>query len=193
MTMHRDQDVVEHLTVLRAQLGEHDAFTRLHARYNSRLLYYLRRLVTPAGLAEDILQEVWLTVVKKITTLDDPQAFRAWIYRIARHRAISRARRGRRDLSLDDLPPAHEVDPATVERADDLIARFDPAAIHAALDRLSVAHRDVLTLRFLDELSYQEIAEVVGCGVGTVRSRLYYAKKSLSDHLTRRDESGQKR
>lgn len=179
----RDSELVDHLTVLRAQLGESDAFARLFERYNSRLLYYLRRIVDPVVLAEDLLQEVWLTVVKKISTLDQPEAFRAWIYRIAHNRAVSRMRRSRRDASLDELPEDLEIDPQSLEADPEILMAFDAAAVHRALGRLSPSHREVLTLRFVGELSYEEIAEIVGCGLGTIRSRIYYAKKSLQRYL----------
>ena len=180
----RDSELVEHLLVLRAQLGESDAFTGLFERYNSRLLYYLRRLVDPAAIAEDILQEVWLTVVKKITSLDQPEAFKAWIYRIAHNRAMTRLRRSQRVVPLDELPVELEIDPQSLEENNVFLAEFDAAAVHRGLGRLSPPHREVLTLRYVGELSYEEIAEIVGCGLGTIRSRIYYAKKSLHDHLT---------
>ncbi len=179
----RNSELVDHLTVLRAQLGEADAFAGLFERYNPRLLYYLRRIVDPAALAEDLLQEVWLTVVKKITSLDQPEAFRAWIYRIAHNRAMSRMRRSRRDVSLDELPEELEIDPQSMEEESKDLAELDAAAVHRALGQLSPPHREVLTLRFVGELSYEEIAKIVGCGLGTIRSRIYYAKKSLQRYL----------
>ena len=180
----QDQNLVEHLVVLRAQLGDRDAFVRLHERHNVRLLYYLRRLLSPAHHAEDVLQEVWVTVVRKIATLEQPQAFKVWLYRIAHNRAVSRLRRERRHVPLDELPEELEIDPASSQDDDRApFARFDTQAIHSGLERLSTPHREVLTLRFLDELSYEQIAEITGCNLGTVRSRIHYAKKALHGHL----------
>lgn len=171
--------------VLRAQLGDRDAYGGLFARYNPRLLYYLRRLVGSPADAEDVLQEVWITVVRKLATLEQPEAFRAWIYRIAHNRAISRLRSGRGEPPLEELLDEHPL-AATAESEDEAaLAGHDAEAIHAGLARLSPAHREVLTLRFLEELSYEEVADVVGCSLGTVRSRIHYAKKSLLAHLTR--------
>ena len=170
--------------VLRAQLGDRDAYGGLFARYNPRLLYYLRRLVGSPADAEDVLQEVWITVVRKLATLEHPEAFRAWIYRIAHNRAISRLRSGRDEPPLEEHLDEHPL-AATAESEDEAaLAGHDAEAIHAGLARLSAAHREVLTLRFLEELSYEEVADVVGCSLGTVRSRIHYAKKSLLAHLT---------
>ncbi|MBZ0113827.1 MAG: sigma-70 family RNA polymerase sigma factor [Thermoanaerobaculia bacterium] len=176
--------VAEHLVVLRAQLGDRDAYGGLFERYNSRLLYYLRRLMGSPADAEDVLQEVWITVVRRLNTLDQPEAFKAWIYRIAHNRAISKLRRARREIPIEDLPVELEVDPQSVTGDElDLFGAFDAGAIQLGLERLSAPHREVLTLRFVDDLSYEEISEIVGCAIGTVRSRLHYAKKTLHRDL----------
>ena len=180
----RDRELAEHLTVLRAQLGDREAYSALFARYNRRLLYYLRRLVGPTD-ADDVLQEVWMTVIKKLAALERAEAFKPWLYRIAHNRAISRLRRRPGEVPLDEVPEEREIDPATSPADEDERAfdAYDAAALHRGLARLSPAHREVLTLRFLERLSYQEIAEVVGCTLGTVRSRIHYAKRSLHDRL----------
>ena len=180
----QEPEVLEHLIVLRAQLGEREAYEALFKRYNSRLLYYLRRLLSLSSDAEDVLQEVWIVVVKKVSTLDRPEAFKSWIYRIAHNRAISKMRKHRRYVPLDDLPIELEIDPTTDEK-DDLgaFADYDANSLHKGLDALSPPHREVLALRFLEELSYEQIAAVVDCSLGTVRSRLYYAKRSLHGTL----------
>ncbi len=179
-----DQALVEHLMVLRAQVGDRDAYRGLFGLYNRRLLYYLRRRLPGAVDAEDVLQDVWLTVVKKVATLEQPEAFKAWIYRIAHNLAVSRLRQERPSVPLDELPEELEVDPAFSEEDDEgAFAAYDAAAIHAGLERLSPAHREALTLRFIDQLSYEEIAQVVGRSLGTVRSRIHYARKSLHEHL----------
>lgn len=176
----RDDDpLLEQLVVLRAQLGVQDAYAALVERYDARLRFYLRRLLGAGGDADDALQDVWLTVVRKLGTLEDPGAFRTWLYRVARHHAISRLRKRRAEVSLEDAGPFEE--PAVPDDADEG-AGFSPeqaAAIYAALDRLSPSHREILTLRFLGGLTYEQIAGVVDRPVGTVRSRVHYAKAAL--------------
>jgi RNA polymerase sigma-70 factor (ECF subfamily) len=181
----RRQALAEHLTVMRAQLGERDAMLGLFERYNVRLLYYLRRVVSPPGDAEDVLQDVWLTVIKKIATLEQPEAFKGWIYRIAHNRAISRGRSRRDDSPLEELTD-QELAGNTEEMAESAFFGFDPADVHDGIGRLSPPHREVLTLRFLEELTYEEIADVVGTSLGTVRSRLHYAKRALHEDLASR-------
>jgi RNA polymerase sigma-70 factor (ECF subfamily) len=158
--------------VLRCQTGDGDAFAELVAWYQPRLRYFLRKLLRDPGGADDALQEVWIDVFRGLARLADPAAFPAWLYRIARCRA-PRERRGR-------PPPAplDEHDPAEPADGDDFTAA-DAEAVHAALDRLGPEHREVLLLRFMEEMTYEEIARVTGCPLGTVRSRLSYAKRAL--------------
>lgn len=176
-----DDPILEHLLVLRAQVGDEQAFTRLFDRHGDRMLYYLRRLVGPAD-AEDALQEVWLVIHRKLGGLADASAFRPWIYQVARRLALARSRKQRRALEVE---AAAEVIAAPGEALDvgDALAALDVAAVHAALLRLPALHREALTLRLLEELSYDEIAAVVGCSPGTVRSRIHYGRKALQELL----------
>jgi len=172
----------EHLLVLRCQVGDEAAFEELFDLYNVRVLYYLRRLVGTTGEAEDVMQEVWVRILRRIGTLREPTALRTWIYRIAHNLAVERLRRRGREVAFDDLAEVPEV-------TEDLevVDPVDGPALHRALDRTSPAHRAVLTLRFMNELSYREIADVTGCSLGTVKSRLHFAKRSLRTEIERTD------
>ncbi len=170
-----------HLLVLRCQAGDERAFSALMTRYGDRTMHYLRGLVGEA--ADDVQQDVWLAVYRRVHTLADPGAFRTWLFRTARHRAIDhlRARRREQELfvetdSLDALPHATEAE-------DDAP---DVDGLAAVIDDLAPIHREVLMLRYRDAMSYTEIALVVGCTVGTVRSRLHYARQHLHDLLAAR-------
>lgn len=166
----------ERLLVLRAQMGSRDAYGGLVERYDARLAFYLRRLLGDAADADDVRQEVWITVVRKLHTLEDPGAFRAWLYRVARHRAISWLRKRRAEVPLAEV----DLEQMVVDEAEQPdFSPEDAAAVYAALDRLVAGQREILTLRFLGGLSYEEIARVLDCRLGTVRSRLHYAKAAL--------------
>ena len=168
----------ESLLVLRCQLGSEPAFEELFRRHHGPLSYYLRRLLGETGRAEDVLQNVWLTVLRKISTLREARAFRTWLYRIARNRAIVELRRRGVEVPLEGS--AAEAEPTAEPTG---FPHHDPAAVHRALGRVSTAHREVITLRYLNELSYEEIAEVTGSSIGTVRSRLHYAKRALKKRM----------
>jgi len=169
---HPAERIYERLLVVRAQAGDPVAFAELVERFSPRLRYFLRKLIGGDG-AEDALQDVWLDVFRQLSRLNDPQALVAWLYRIARDRAFGRLRKSRRAEPLDE---ASAIDDAADEGE---FSAEDAARIHAALDRLPPEQREVLVLRFLEDLSYEQIASVVGCQLGTVRSRIHYGKQAL--------------
>jgi RNA polymerase sigma-70 factor (ECF subfamily) len=173
--------LAERTLILRCQLGDESAFERLVRKYHRRLRYFVRQLAGSTDAAEDVLQEVWVTVYRKIATLRQPDAFVAWLYGIARHKVYHAIRRPAYvELAEDCDIPAYEDE-------DSLLDRYDAVQIHAALSLLQPEHREVLILRFFDAMPYSDIAEAVGCRIGTVKSRLNIAKKRLREHLERTD------
>ena len=173
MTDQADQ-IYERLLVVRAQAGDDAAFAELVERFSPRLRYFLRKLLPSAQDAEDALQDVWLDVLRALDRLSDPQALVAWLYRIARDRAFARLRKAKPIEQLRD-----EAAVADTADNDGDFSSEDAERIHAALDTLPPEQREVLVLRFLEELTYEQIATVVGANIGTVRSRLHYAKRAL--------------
>jgi len=173
----------ERLLVLRCQGGDGAAFEELVGRYSGRLRFYLAR-VTSVDRADDLLQEVWCDVFRSLGRLLDPSAFAAWIYRIARDRAW-------RCLRQRSLPTA-TLEGVEIAAADDVpdeaFVMEDARAVRAALDRLAPEHREVLVLRFVEQMKYDQIAAVVGRPAGTVRSRLHYAKRALREALESRED-----
>jgi len=128
--------------------------------------------------AEDVLQETWCDVVRSIASLKDAAAFPAWIYRISRDRAWRLLRKERPESPLDEanIPAAAPEPEFTAD---------DAAAVHAALAELPEEQREVLVLRFVEGLSYEEIAAICAAPLGTVRSRLFYGKEALRKLLTK--------
>jgi len=185
MMQPRDR-VHEQVLLLRCQSGDREAFAQLFERYNSPLKYYLRRLLDPSEMAEDVLQTVWLKVLRGVKGLRRLDTFRAWLYQIARNEAIDQLRRSRRWEGFHDPSELADASHST----DDGFREFAAARIHDAIVRLSMPHREVLALRFLGDLSYEEISSVVGCELGTVRSRLYYAKRALRQLLEEQNDDG---
>jgi RNA polymerase sigma-70 factor (ECF subfamily) len=172
----------ELLHVVMAQRGEPEAFRWLVDRYERRLLYFVRRIVDDPDRALDVLQEVWMTVFRRIRVLRAPEAFRVWLYRIAHDKAISQLRGDRRH----EQSAGASIDDATVEAIDEeeSIQRVENAdLIHRLLGRLTPPHRKIVTLRFLEQMSIADISAVVGCSMGTVKSRLHYALRRLQEGI----------
>jgi RNA polymerase sigma-70 factor, ECF subfamily len=163
---------------LRCQTGDPEAFADLIAVMERPLLYYATCLTGNEDAALDVLQDVWLKVVRGILRLKDPGSLKPWLYAITHGVAVDRIRRDyKRDKAeqkqLDDAlnidEPSFDEEEATV--------------IRNALSRLGVKHREVLVLHFLQDLSIVDIANVVGCSEGTVKSRIHYAKRQLKQIL----------
>ncbi len=129
---------------------------------------------------DDVLQDVWLAAFRALPRLADPAALAAWLYRIARDKASVQWRKQRPEHPLEVFDLVEE--PSCGDEFD----HEDALEIHAALDRLAPEHREILVLRFLEDMTYKQIAKVTGCPIGTVRSRLYYAKSALRGAIEQR-------
>jgi RNA polymerase sigma-70 factor (ECF subfamily) len=170
----------EQVLVLRCQTGDADAYTEIIGRYQTRLRYYLCKMLGDSHTAEDIFQDVWIDVFRAIPRLVDAGAFRAWLYRIARDRAIRELRKRRPTPS-----PPETFNLVESETKNEIVMFEDTEQFHAALDHLGPDHREVLILLFVEDMTYQEIADATGLQIGTVRSRIHYAKRVLRDRLER--------
>jgi RNA polymerase sigma-70 factor (ECF subfamily) len=172
----RDKDAVaRELLALRCRRGDRAALEELIRTWERRLLYFVRRLVRDEADAWDVLQKTWVRVLNGIGSLSDPRSLVPWLYRVARNTALSHVRsREPPHESLADYPDACAGDPAGGP------PEFEDAEqVHRGLLALSLPHREVLTLFFLEDLSVEEVAAVLGVPPGTVKSRLHYAKRAL--------------
>lgn len=163
------------LLVLRCQRRDPRAADELVAFFEKPLLYYLRRMVGSEADAWDLLQETWVSVFRSLPSLRDARALPAFLYRTARNHALAQMRHRNADLRLYAVVDA----PPTSTDPEPTFTPEDAAAVHAGLDKLTLPHREALTLFFLQDLSIEEIASVLGIPPGTVKSRLHHAKKAL--------------
>lgn len=167
------------MLVLRFQRHDRSATEELVAFFEKPLLYYLRRLLGSEDDAWDLLQETWISAFRGLPRLRDGRALPAFLYHTARNHALALLRHRQADLRLYavvDTPRCTEPEPSFTAE--------DAAAVHAGLDKLSLPHREVLTLFFLKDLTINEIATVLGIPPGTVKSRLHHAKKTLKAVLS---------
>jgi RNA polymerase sigma-70 factor (ECF subfamily) len=172
----------DELLVVRCQLGEPDAFDALIARWHQPLWTYIRRMTGGDEDARDVLQDVWLRVIRGIPRLRDGERLRGWLFGIARRVLMDRLRRryampAPDPLEGEDLPS----DPAPDDRESDL------QALEAALEGMPLTEREVLTLFYLRDLSLAELAEALSIPVGTVKSRLFRARQMLRTRMERHE------
>ncbi len=169
--------------------GGEDAFRRLIERYEERVTRLLMRFVRDRFAVEDLLQEVFVKVFRKLHTFNQDSALYTWIYRISVNAATDHLdRQGRRRLRL--------VEDLTVVERDDREAGHGGAAeplleeemrrvTREVLDTLPEKYRTILILREYQDLSYTEMAETLACSIGTVESRLFRARKRFREALER--------
>ena len=177
--MSRDRvAIAQELLTLRCQQGERMAWEELVRTWDGRLYYFIRRLIRHDADAFDVLQQTWLRVVRGMPSLDDPQKLVPWLYRIARNTAYTHAKL--QDSTPDSLSERDEewADPTSIR------SEFEDAEqVHRGLESLTVPHREVLTLAFLEDMSIEDVADVLGVPAGTVKSRLHYAKRALREAI----------
>jgi RNA polymerase sigma-70 factor (ECF subfamily) len=161
----------------RVQRGDDDAFEALFGRYRSRLYGFLLRRVGDSA-ADDLFQETWLRVVRSRERFDPRRRFSTWLFQIANNLARDRGRRlAVRSKARGELvDQARRAEPNPLRVAEPVENRLDVAR---RLESLSDPQREVLLLRYYEQMSEREIAEVVGIPQGTVKSRLHTAIRTL--------------
>ncbi len=162
-------DARERSLVLRAQSGDRDAFDALLRDIAPPLLRYASRVTGDVALAEDVVQETLIAIVRKIAWLNDASLFRAWAYRIASREAFRLLRKNRRFTD-----PVEETS-FTEEPSDP----WQRERLLASLERLSSASRAVVTLHYLEEMPLTDVAAILELPLGTVKSRLSYGLMQL--------------
>ena len=150
-------------------------------QYEYRLYRYLLCLTADRATAEDLFQETWIRVLDRGSQYNASANFEAWLFTIARHLVIDLHRR-KKSEALDDVPEAAVVS-AESSPFDDAFRREQAAGVQNALARLPAVFREVLLLRFQEDLPFAEIAAVVGAPLPTVKSRLYRALAALREQL----------
>jgi RNA polymerase sigma factor (sigma-70 family) len=175
-TGHTDAD--DELLAVRCQLGEPAAFDDLIARWHGPLWTYTRRLVGHDDAAQEVVQDVWIRVIRGLPRLRDGSKLRSWLFGIARRTLMDclreeYARPAEPDIDVNEIP----AEPFTETAEEDL------AELERGLARLPLVEREVLTLFYLEELSLNDVAEALKVPVGTVKSRLFRARRMLRQEM----------
>jgi RNA polymerase sigma factor (sigma-70 family) len=175
------RELADELLALRCQLGERGAMDALVERWHPALWRYVRGLASDDDVAAEAVQDVWLRVLRAISRLRDPARLRPWLFGIARRVMMDRLRRAyaepeRADVALEELPAPDDA----ADRAEEL------AQMHDALAAMPLVEREALVLFYLKELTLAQMADVLDVPTGTVKSRLFRARRMLRQELTDR-------
>jgi RNA polymerase sigma-70 factor, ECF subfamily len=182
--------------VAQLRRGDLDALSALLTRYQNRLYRYLLRIVREPAEAEDLFQQTWVRVAEKIAQFDPRRGFEPWLFALARNLAIDHLRRIR-PSSLDEPVGNGESQETAAARLvsheqpalDRILERERAARLGVALESLSISYREVLTLRFEEEMKLEEIAEVLAIPLSTVKTRLRRGLERLRFALESADQS----
>ncbi|MBI3837960.1 MAG: sigma-70 family RNA polymerase sigma factor [Planctomycetia bacterium] len=165
--------------------GDSSAFGQLVTKYQDRLYNTLAHLVGSTDLAYDAVQDAFVQALVKLETFERSSSFYTWLYRIAFNQAISRRRREKPLVSVEQVQEASGHEP--VDRCGPPESKLEQqeraAQVRAALAKVSDEHRAILILREVDDCPYEQIAEILDLPIGTIRSRLHRARLQLRDQL----------
>ena len=178
--------------VRRAQDGDVSAYDELVRRYQERIYATVYHMTSNHEDANDLTQETFIKGYQALRSFKGDSSFYTWVYRIAVNKTINflKQRKNRTHLSLNDLDFNAENDPDLVALVSDRTPRRDIALselqqkLNKAMLKLSEPHRLVVTLHDVQGLSHEEIGNIMDCNIGTVRSRLFYARQQLQAHLS---------
>ncbi len=179
--------------VKRCQAGETEAFDELVTRYRTRIFAMIYNMVHNEQDAWDLAQDSFVKAWKSIKRFRGKSSFYTWIYRIVMNVTIDWLRKKQvkgAGVEFDDAIQLREVNPAsrTLPKADPAPSeRMERSEVRAKIDKaiaqLSPEHRAVILMKETEDMQYHEIAEALGCSIGTVMSRLFYARKKLQNLL----------
>jgi len=178
--------------VKRARRGDLAAYDELVRRYQERIYATIYHMTANHEDANDLAQEAFIKAFQALRSFKGGSSFYTWVYRIAVNKTINflKQRKHKPLMSLDDLDFNAEHDPDLVALISDKTPRREAGLaelqekLNAALQRLSEPHRLVVTLHDVQGLSHEEIAKIMDCNIGTVRSRLFYARQQLQAYLS---------
>ena len=177
--------------VRRAQQEDMGAYDELIRRYQERVYATVYHMTSNHEDANDLTQEAFIKAYRALRTFKGDSSFYTWVYRIAVNKTINflKQRRNRVHMSLNDMDFNAEHDPDMVALVSHNTPRRDLSMVelqeklNAALQKLSEHHRMAVILHDIQGLSHEEIGEIMECNVGTVRSRLFYARQELQVYL----------
>ena len=158
------------------------AFAELYERYGRRMhRYFYRMLWRDAALAEDFTQELFLKIIEKPQAYDPARPFRPWIYTLAANLCKNEYRR--KKPAGSDTPAPEMPEPEGFYLPDRLDRELFENSLRDAIDQLGALHQHCFVLRYQEELSIADIAQILDCPEGTVKSRLHYALQKVTDRM----------
>lgn len=196
ITLELDED---YSYVVLAQKGDQKAYEELVIRHRGKIYAMIKNMVHNEADAWDLSQEVFIKGWRALPRFEARSRFSTWLYRIAHNTVYDFCRRQKKQLNRElyeetfdreNLDSSAKISPTAIDSPDDALSHQElRIKIEIALSKLSVEHREVVLLKDVQGLAYKEIADVMNCSIGTVMSRLFYARQKLQVFLKDEYES----
>lgn len=182
MERQQERELIEQV-----QQREAGAFDRLYEGYQERAYRTAVFLTGNGEDAQDVVQDTFVTVYQEIHKLKEPAAFQSWFYRILTHKAAHCTKKRNRELPVEEIgeEALGKDRKEQTDIADFLVKKEESQNLRAIISQMDEKHRTVLVLYYFNEFSVEQIAQITGSFAGTVKSRLYHARKQLEQKLSK--------
>jgi RNA polymerase sigma-70 factor (ECF subfamily) len=171
----------EIMFVLRAQTGDKEAYNQLLKSIQKQLYWHIWNLVSDKNLTEDILQEIFVLIYKKLHQLKQPELFRPWVYRITTRETFRMIKKEK--LYDEIITDCELLENISVPEEEDTLDEEIRKRIHLLINKLSPASSTVISLHYIGQLTIYEVAQTLNISANTVKSRLSYGLKSLRENI----------
>ena len=180
------EDIDGEALLRRIAAGEEAAMAEFYNSYENPVYRFILSRMNDPFEASDILNEVMLEVWRGAGRFQGRSAVKSWIFGIARHKTLDRLRSRQRNAARAGEEPSEDIaDENAVDPTEAIAATQHAEFVRHCLDRMSAAHREVLHLTFFGDLTYGQIAEIAGCPEGTVKTRMFHAKRAMQHCLAK--------
>ncbi|QQE11980.1 RNA polymerase sigma factor [Planctomycetota bacterium] len=176
-------NLIDEMLIIKAQQGDQDAMAKLINRWHKQLLQYAIKVTRNEHLAHDIVQETWITVINKLTKLQEINRFRPWVLRILNNKCRDHWRK--EETHQKHLIQQHESCESSLKDQDSDKQSFDEM-----MQQLDGQSRAILLMKYVHEMSIIEIAQSLDIPTGTAKSRLYYARNKFKQKFERNRHAG---
>lgn len=179
MDFERERKLIEEV-----RAGKVGAYEKLYDLYKDQAYHTAVFLTGNMTDAQDVVQDTFVTVFQELGKLKEPSAFRSWFYRILTRNAIHLTQRRKREVLKEEVQEIPDEKTGAGEDIPELLSRQEESKIlRKYIDEMDEKHRTVLVLYYYNEFSVGQIAQITGCLAGTVKSRLYHARKQLKQRI----------
>ncbi|MEX0343731.1 MAG: sigma-70 family RNA polymerase sigma factor [Rhizobiaceae bacterium] len=173
----------DHLLIVDIAKGDREAMRRLYARHNVRVYRFILRFVSDSATAEDLTNDVFIDVWRQADRFEGRSQVSTWILGMARFKALSNRRKVRETVDPDDalgeVEDEGDTPEVTAQKTDKALA------LRKCIEKLSTEHREIIDLVYYHDKSIKEVAEIVGIPENTVKTRMFHARKNLSQAMKR--------